>query len=147
MRECDRPAALAPVRAYTYSVCMAEKPRDTKPVKAGAAERPAKRSAAGKPRAKPAAERMVRKQVLLTSGQSRWLKRRSNETGLAQSEIIRGALDREAGTSGPEDNWRERLSALVGSIKDDGFAERIAENRKRWHERMERLQRDPDDDE
>ena len=124
---------------------MAEKPRDTKPVKAGAGKGPATSSAAGKPRAKPAAERMVRKQVLLTSGQSSWLKRRSKETGLAQSEIIRGALDREAGTSEPEDNWRERLSALVGSIKDEGFAERIAENKKTqaesWRRRLERTRK------
>jgi hypothetical protein len=123
---------------------MAEKPRDSKPVKAGRGKAPGR---AGEPRAKPAAERMVRKQVLLTSAQSRWLKKQSAEIGLTESEIIRSALDREAGTGEPEDNWRERLSALVGSIKDEGLAERIAENRKRWRERMDRFQRDLDDDE
>lgn len=133
---------------------MAEKPRDRRPVKAGGvkggagkggAGKPPRKGRAGEPRAKPAAERMVRKQVLLTSGQSRWLKRRALETGLAESEIIRSALDREVGVADPEDDWRERLVKLVGSIDDSGFADRMAENKKAqaeaWRKRLERTRK------
>lgn len=86
--------------------------------------------------------RMVRKQILLTSGQNRWLKRRAEETGLAESEIIRGALEREAGMEAPAASWREQLSSLVGSIRDEEYAKRVAENKARqgeaWRKRLAR---------
>lgn len=110
---------------------MAEKPRDTKPVKAGAAERPAKSSAAGKPRAEPAAERMVRKQVLLTSGQSRRLRQRATETGEAEAEIVRRGVDLalEAGRADDAD-WKAAWRKAAGMWKDhDELDARVAERR------------------
>lgn len=89
--------------------------------------------------------RLVRKQVLLTSGQNRWLKRRSVETGLAESEIIRDALDRVSGAGAPQTTWHDDLRALVGRIRDDGLARRVAENKARqgkaWRRRLEQTRK------
>lgn len=91
------------------------------------------------------ADRLVRKQVLLTAGQSRWLKRRAQETGRAESEIIREALDRQAGLEPIGDDWREHLMRFVGPIRDDDFGVRVAENKKAqadaWHRRLGRTRK------
>lgn len=102
---------------------MAEKPRDRRPVKAGGvkggAGKPPRKGRAGEPRAKPAAERMVRKQVLLTVAQSRWLRRRAAETGLAESEIVRRGIDM-ALEAGPQDDadWKAAWRRAAGVWKD-----------------------------
>ena len=74
---------------------------------------------------------MVRKQVLLTSGQNRRLRQRATETGEAEAEIVRRGDDLalEAGQADDAD-WKAAWRKAAGVWKDhDDLDAREAERR------------------
>ena len=46
--------------------------------------------------------RMIRKQVYITAEQDRWLKRRAQELGVPEAEVLRRSLDATAGRNSPD---------------------------------------------
>ena len=68
-------------------------------------------------------ERMVRKQLYITSEQESKLKQKSSETGVSEGEIVREALSRYLDSSVPKKqelaNWEEEL-AFIKSIHEQG---------------------------
>ncbi len=86
---------------------------------------------------------MVRKQVFITIEQNRLLKQRAKAAGRPEAELIRGAIDRELGIETGKDDWKAEILKYAGALADDeGLAERVAANRRRWNKRVdENIQR------
>jgi hypothetical protein len=84
-------------------------------------------------------QRLVRKQLLLTQGQSARLKTLAATSARSEAELVREALDAWLATQqAGEEDWKRSLLALAGSLKDaDGLERRIAENRKGWNRRID----------
>ena len=92
-------------------------------------------------RPRKTAQRMVRKQFLITADQNRRLKARARMLRCAEGELIRAAIDREVGAIKAED-WKRRLLALAGALKDEvGLEERVTENRAQWSKRVDAIGR------
>jgi hypothetical protein len=96
---------------------------------------------------------MLRKQIYISLRQQALLKRLSKERGISESEIIRQAIDREAGKipSGAFESTRRRAwedaYAFMRSIQAKGA---LKDQRRNWNredlydERLRRYDRDPD---
>ncbi len=90
---------------------------------------------------------MVRKQVFITAEQNRLLKQRAKATRRPEAELIRAAIDRELGIESEKDDWKARIMASFGALADEeGFEERVAENRRRWNARLEDIRRKLNDE-
>ncbi len=68
-------------------------------------------------------ERMIRKQLYITSEQESKLKSRTSETGASEGEIVREALSRYLDSSIPKkqglSNWEEEF-AFIKSLQEKG---------------------------
>ncbi len=81
---------------------------------------------------------MVRKQLFITAEQNRLLKLRAKSAKRPEAELIRAAIDRELGIESDTDDWKARIMKCAGALKnDEGLAEQVAENRRRWNRRVE----------
>ena len=84
---------------------------------------------------------MQKAQVCLRDDQKKKLKESAARTGKKQSALIREGVDRviEANPE-PESDWREATRRLFGIWADrDDVEEIIAENRRHWNERIDKL--------
>lgn len=83
---------------------------------------------------------MVREQVFITAAQNRLLKRRADETGVAEAEIVRRGIDMALSndqTAG--EDWRVTLAEFDRGAEDfSDLADRVEGNRR---ERAGRLRK------
>jgi hypothetical protein len=96
---------------------------------------------------------MLRKQIYISCRQQALLKRLAKERGTSESDIIRQAIDQEAGKVIPSPNeatrrraW-EQASEFMLSIRAQGLVEDQLRQWKReqlYEERLSRYERDPD---
>ncbi len=107
---------------YTYPVCMQE--RVQKP------------------------QRMVRKQILITTDQSRRLKARAVETGLPETELVRRGIELAlTAEQNDPDDWRDGLKRFLaeGEPLGQDFAERMRGLKRAdaaaWRKRLARTRR------
>ena len=89
------------------------------------------------------AQRLVRKQLLITQEQNRRLKTLAAASARPAAELVREALDAWLATQkAGEDDWKAGLMSVAGMWKDrtdlDAF---YAERRKRRAERRDRMNR------
>ena len=84
---------------------------------------------------------MQKAQVFLREDQKRRLKEIAARTGKKQSALIREGVDRVIEENPePEADWREAPRRLFGIWADrDDVEEVIAENRRSWNERIDKL--------
>ena len=84
---------------------------------------------------------MQKAQVFLREDQKRRLKEIAARTGKKQSALIREGVDRVIEENPePEADWREATRRLFGIWADrDDVEEIIAENRRSWNERIDKL--------
>ena len=93
---------------------------------------------------------MVRKQIYISRRQQAFLKRISRIRGLSEAEIIRQAIDREAGKILPQPNqssehaWQEELNFMRSLQEQAGrYPEAVQWDREAlYEERMNRLLED-----
>lgn len=98
-------------------------------------------------RVKDNAERLVRKQILISPEQSRLLKAKAQAAGLTEAAIIRTALDRELGIVAADEDWKRNLMAFAGSLADEvDLAETVRSNRAHWSARIDAISRTLGDD-
>ena len=84
-------------------------------------------------------ERMVRKQLLITAAQHRGLKALAASTGRTEAELVREAIDAKLEAVG-EIDWKGSLFAAAAAWPaDSDISETVAENRKAWERRLDRL--------
>lgn len=90
---------------------------------------------------------MVRKQFLITADQNRRLKKCAAEAGVTEAEIVRQGVEMALEIRASRDqDWRRQLKqALQAGALDEGFAERVRENKRTqaeaWRKRLERTRR------
>lgn len=98
---------------------------------------------------------MIRKQVQFTERQAARIKREAARRGVSESAVIREALDRGLGATGPTDEQWERALAVAGIAKSglpdlsirhneyyaDGLYEEFVEKREEWERLRERTGR------
>jgi len=88
--------------------------------------------------------KMVRKQLFVTTEQNRKLKARAVLTGKSEGEVIRRGIDRELAqkTEAAEGDWKDAWRQAFGMWKDrDDIDEFYANRRKRDGQRMERIRK------
>lgn len=61
-------------------------------------------------------QRMVRKQFLITADQNRRLKAAAAASGMTEANLVRAGIERQLAESAKDDNWKERLLKLAGSL-------------------------------
>ena len=95
----------------------------------------------------------LRKQIYISRRQQAFLKRLARERGTSESEIIRQAIDREAGKIAPDSNESSRRQAwedayaFMSALHAQGALESQPRGWKReelYEERLSRYERHPD---
>lgn len=85
--------------------------------------------------------KMVRKQLFITTEQNKRLKARAAETGVAEAELIRSGIDLRLGQESDEQRaWRsvvdETVARLSGAWAErENLDEEMREVRRRWNRR------------
>jgi predicted DNA-binding protein len=83
--------------------------------------------------------RMVRKQILITTEQSRAMKALAASTGRTEADLFREAVDAKLAADDGQD-WKAALLAAAAEWPEGSpIAERVADGRKGWARRQARL--------
>jgi hypothetical protein len=88
--------------------------------------------------------KMVRKQIFITSEQNRRLKAHAAATGVSEAELVRAGIDLRLEQKPEKVDWRRLAERLSGAWAErENLDEEMREIRSRWNRRDQFLGRKP----